>query len=143
MKKVKVTVRNIQKKIPVNPKEIKRLVLNILAVEKNRKPGQVNICIVDKNKIRKLNCKFHDVDSPTDVLSFDMGNKSELVIELAVSSDAAISYSKAIRTNPLSELYLYIVHGILHVLGYNDTTLREKSKMDKRQEFIMTTLGLA
>ncbi len=140
MRKVEVTVRNIQKKIPINPREIKKLVLDILAIERNRKPGQVNICFVTSSAIRKLNRKFHNTDSATDVLSFDMGDKARLMIELAISSGAAISYSKSVKTNPLWELYLYVIHGILHVLGYDDITPRQKLKMDKRQELILKKL---
>lgn len=143
MKKAEVTVRNIQKKIPVNPRRIKKLVLDILAIEKNRKPGQVNVCFVDGPTIKKLNRQFHKTDSLTDVLSFDMGDKSRIMIDLAVSSDAAISYARAVNTKPLSELYLYVIHGILHVIGYNDLTPAEKLKMDKRQEYLMKLLKLA
>ncbi len=140
MKKVEVTVKNIQKKIQINPREIKKLVLGTLLIEKNHKPGQVNVCFVDGRAIRKLNRKFHNTDSFTDVLSFDMGDKSGLMIELAISTEAAISYAKKMKTQAWPELCLYVIHGILHVLGYDDRTAREKLEMDKRQEFILKKL---
>ncbi|TBR17462.1 rRNA maturation RNase YbeY [bacterium] len=140
MKKVEVTVKNIQKKIQINPREIKKLVLGTLLIEKNHKPGQVNVCFVDGRAIRKLNRKFHNTDSFTDVLSFDMGDRSGLMIELAISTEAAISYAKRMKTQARSELCLYVIHGILHVLGYDDRTPRQKLKMDKRQEYILRKL---
>ncbi|MDD5729892.1 MAG: rRNA maturation RNase YbeY [Candidatus Omnitrophica bacterium] len=133
MKKFKVTVKNLQKKLPINPKKIKSLVFKVLSSEGARKSGEINICFVNDAKISEFNSKYLGINRPTDVLAFDISeNKDHLLTDIIISTDTAFSNSKVFNTTPLFELYLYVIHGTLHVLGYDDSTSKQRKIMEKK-----------
>ena len=69
------------------------------------------------------------------MISFDISNDPKKIqAEIAVSADTAIKNAKAFNTAPAYELRLYIIHGLLHTLGYNDRTDKLRSAMNKRSE---------
>ncbi len=68
---VKIIIKNFQKKIPVNPKRIKKTILNILSTEAIKKSGEIGVCFVSDRNIKKLNLKYRGENKATDVLAFD------------------------------------------------------------------------
>jgi len=60
------------------------------------------------------------------------GKKNELCADIIVSTDTAVRNAKAYKTSASYELNLYVVHGMLHFLGYDDKTARDRKKMDKK-----------
>ena len=73
----------------------------------------------------------------TDVLSFDLSGDIKngvLFGDIVVSVDSALRASKSLRIPFKEELTRYLIHGILHLTGYDDTTAFKKKKMWKRQE---------
>lgn len=84
-------------------------------------------------RISELNKKYLGKNYPTDCLAFDATN------DVVVSSDAAILNAKIFNTSPLFELSLYAVHGVLHILGYNDRTKKQKIAMhSKERKYVFT-----
>lgn len=80
---------------------------------------------------------------PTDVIAFDNSAKNaEISADIAVSSDTAIRNARLFRTSPLYELHLYVVHGVLHILGYRDNTAGKRKHMQERAESILLTSNL-
>ena len=110
-------------------------------------PVDVSIAIVGDRKIQQLNKRFRQIDAPTDVLSFssDAVDPSTGVPYLG---DIVISLPSAQRNalnsgHPLmDEMQLLIVHGILHLDGYDHDTKKNKDSMWKLQEKILTNLGI-
>lgn len=100
--------------------------------------AQVNVVFVSDAKIKALNKKFHKKDSYTDVLAFDLGDELDIV----VSTDAAARNSRIFGTTKQYELRLYVVHGLLHFLGYDDKTRKQKTRMQKRAERILSHVHL-
>lgn len=82
--------------------------------------------------------------SPTDVISFDISplKKDRLLADIVVSTDMAVRNSKVYKTSPEYELHLYISHGILHLLGYNDDTVLHRSLMDRKAKEILSGIKL-
>lgn len=66
------------------------------------------------------------------MLAFDSG-------EIVVSSDAAVRNAKIFKTEPLYELTLYVVHGVLHILGFEDRTKKQRESMQEKAENILRT----
>jgi probable rRNA maturation factor len=131
---VKITIRNLQKKIPVNPKRIKRAILNLLSAEGAPLTGEITVCFVTDREIKKLNKRFMRKNSPTDVLSFDLsGENSVIMADIAVSADTAMRNARVYRTTPEKEALIYVVHGVLHALGYNDSTKRDIEIMRRKE----------
>lgn len=140
---MKIIVKNLQKKIPFNPKGIKKIALNVLSLEGIKKSGQICFCFVNDKRIKELNLRFLNRNFTTDVLSFDNSiNKSEISADIVISTERAISNARVFKTTPIYELYLYIIHGILHLLGYDDKNARQRKMMQDRAICILATLKL-
>jgi probable rRNA maturation factor len=139
---VKITIKNLQKKIPINPKRIKKAILKACSLGGVEKSGEVNICFINDNSIRKLNLKYLGKDYPTDVIAFDMSQGRTLCADIAISTDTASSNAKRFKTTPEYELYLYLIHGLLHLLGYDDKTQRQRKKMEKMALSVLGALNI-
>lgn len=95
------------------------------------------------NQIRELNTLYLGRYCPTDVISFDTSNgKKELIADIAISTDTALRNAKKYSTSPWFEVYLYAIHGLLHVLGYDDATPGTRKKMQERTQGILASLKI-
>lgn len=110
-------------------------ILEIISSEIRVKPGEVNVSFISDRKIKSLNRLYHGRDFSTDVLAFDLSNDNkELVADIYISADTAVSNSKIFSTDPQTELYLYVIHGMLHLAGYDDHRPRETKLMRKKEK---------
>ncbi|MDO8488644.1 MAG: rRNA maturation RNase YbeY [Candidatus Omnitrophota bacterium] len=133
---MKITLQNLQKHLPIRAEKIKKLILKVLKGEGVKKSGWINICFVDNPQIKKFNAKFLKTKSSTDVLAFNLNEKKKKNIVLAdimISTQAALKQAVNYKTTPDYELSLYVVHGILHILGFDDHT-REQIKLMRKKE---------
>jgi len=100
----------------------------------------VSVAIVSDEAIRAVHRDYLGDDTPTDVISFTLREEDDpdaLLGELVVSIDTAHSEAKA-RGIPLAEeVCRYVIHGTLHLLGYEDDTPAKRKKMHARQEEIL------
>jgi probable rRNA maturation factor len=88
--------------------------------------------------MRNLNRSFLKHDQTTDVLAFGRLKGAEaLCADIAVSADTALRNCRVYGTTPQEELYLYIIHGVLHLLGYDDKTAGQRALMQKKAEEIL------
>ena len=105
--------------------------------------SEVSIVLVDNNYIRELNSTYRGYDSPTDVLSFclhDEGSAEEgdnilgdVIISVEKAKEQAINFAHSLQR----EVAFLVVHGILHLVGYDhETTAGEKDMMAK-QDLVM------
>ena len=143
---MKITVKNLQKKIPISPKRIKEAILEALSSQDIKKSGEITVCFVNDKKIRELNLKYHRRDASTDVLAFDISSpqsvSGSLFADIIVSTETAICNAKIYNTSPLYESCLYAVHGALHLLGYRDSNTKERELMQSRAEQILAKLKI-
>ncbi len=133
---VEIIIRDLQKKLPVNSPKIKNLIKKILKNERSKKNGCINICFVNNPLIKKFNIKFLKTNSTTDVLAFDLGDKKDkntILADIMISTDMAIKSAVKFKTSSSYELLLYVTHGILHILGYDDRTVLQKKLMRKKE----------
>lgn len=101
----------------------------------------VNIRIVDNNTILQANKDFLDHDYVTDVISFDMSDDTEKCFDIIVNAELAINNAQKLNIAPLSELSLYICHGMLHNFGFDDADPKKAEKMHKKEDEILHALG--
>jgi probable rRNA maturation factor len=132
---VKIIIKNFQKKIPINPKRIKQAILRVLSREGAKKSGEITICFVNDKKIKELNLRFLHKNRPTDVLVFDMQASADIVI----STDTAVRNARIFKTNRFYELHLYLVHGLLHLLGYDDSNRKQIQLMRRKEREYVNT----
>ena len=120
------------------------------ALSHQRQPAEVDLSIVltDDARLRQLNREYLDIDAPTDVLSFP-ASESDPETGASYLGDILISIPRAreqaaAADHPLeTEVQLLVVHGILHLLGYDHAHVKEKRKMWKAQAEILKELGLS
>ena len=117
-----------------------RFIKRVLCAEKIRK---ADLCIVcaDRRFVRQLNRRFSAKDADTDVLSFDLSQgefkSGYLTGDVVVSVDRAVSVASLLHLPFKEEICRYVLHGILHLAGYDDLTAGKKKKMWKRQEYLL------
>ena len=99
----------------------------------------VSILLCGEAEIAALHGRHLGDPSPTDVLAFELDGG----VELAVSVERARREARRRGTTIRAELALYIVHGILHACGFDDTTRRARSRMRAAEATIMRSLALA
>jgi probable rRNA maturation factor len=103
--------------------------------------ARLTIYVTTDSEIRALNQKFHAAHAATDVLSFPMEQSADkprpYIGDVVISYDHARAQAKAAGWRIADELDLLVVHGILHLLGYDDLTPRKRAKMWKRQKEIL------
>ena len=106
--------------------------------------AHITILLVSASFIKSLNKRYLSRNKATDVLSFDLKpfglRKVRLFGDVVVSVDAAAKASKTHKVPFRQELCRYIIHGILHLVGYNDKTEAGKKRMWKRQEELLNDL---
>jgi probable rRNA maturation factor len=96
---------------------------------------ELSVSFVDDAEMEDLHVRFMDEPGPTDVLSFPLNDVDEDGMRLL--GDVVIAPAVAARNNPdspVAELRLLVVHGILHLLGYDHEADAEKAEMWARQE---------
>lgn len=120
-----VTVSNRQRLLKVDTCRLKHLARYALELV-DASDDQLSIVLVSDKAIAKLNEQYHHTTGPTDILSFDYGGGEG---ELIISVDRAIAQAKLFRTTPARELALYLVHGLLHLRGFDDRTAAQRRQM--------------
>jgi probable rRNA maturation factor len=134
-----VTVHNLQRKISVNVAELEKFAGNAvqhsLQLQRRqrtdlRKLSEIFIWLISDRRMALLHRKFLGQSGPTDVMTFQHG-------EIFISVDTARRHARGFENSLLRELKLYIVHGLLHLHGFDDQTPSETHKMKAAQERIL------
>jgi probable rRNA maturation factor len=99
---------------------------------------QLNIVLVRDALIAKLNRQFHHREGPTDILTFDYGSG---IGELIISVEHAISQAARFRSTPSRELALYVIHGVLHLHGYDDLAPRPRVRMRAAEQKLLAIVA--
>jgi probable rRNA maturation factor len=150
-----VDVADNQECLPVDPEAVRDVVRQTLAAEKIV-AATISIAIVDNPTMHDLNRQYLNHDYETDVLSFLLessggdddasgiprGTGKTIDGEVIVSSEYAAKLAPEFGWEPLEELTLYIVHGLLHLCGYDDLTEAELPVMRQREREVLALIGL-
>jgi len=89
---------------------------------------ELNIVFVDKKEIRKLNSNFRGIDLETDVLSFSYDDEDEVFGEIIICPEVIKTQAKEYGNTFKQELTYMLIHGILHLAGYNHESNPEEAK---------------
>jgi probable rRNA maturation factor len=128
---ITVAISNRQKTLPIDRRRMRRVVHRIMH-DAGIMEAQVGVAVVDDATIARLHGKFLNNPEPTDVLSFLLERSPHaLEGEVVVSADTARMRAPQYGSTPDEELLLYVIHGTLHLVGYDDTTPRKRAAMRK------------
>ena len=142
---LKIIIKNLHTKIPVPQARLKRAAREVLLSQKRYRRADITVCVVTDASIAKLNARFLGKNAPTDVIAFDLSRKevpARLVADIVISADTACYNAGAFGTSALYEIYLYVVHGMLHLLGYDDVTAKQRARMQKKAEYFLRKIGI-
>jgi probable rRNA maturation factor len=136
---VKTTFTNFQSALPVSRSSVKNLVSAILEFL-NIQTDEVVVHFVDKEKICELHKEFFNDPTPTDCISFPIDSPFEthsgnsILGEIFICPEAAIEYARGKSIDPYAETTLYVIHGLLHLAGYDDLETDDRKEMRKAEK---------
>ena len=135
-------VSNLQRKVRVSPGRIRRTAESALSAL-GRADRDVHVSVVDDPAIRRLNARYLRSRTTTDVLAFDLEapGLSRLMGEVIVCADTAKRQARRVGVSVALELDLLVVHGLLHLAGWNDHEPREARLMHEREREILAETG--
>ncbi len=139
---MKLNIINLQKLHFIDKNRVKKLIIGILKVEK--KNAELNLVFTDNKKIKKINKTFLGHNFATDVISFTYNNASlenDISGEIIISVEMAIKLAQKLKCTIEGEIALYLVHGLLHLLGYNDKLKKDAKKMHLREKELLSMYG--
>jgi probable rRNA maturation factor len=129
---------------------VKKLVRQVLKAEGVAPPYEVSLVFTDSETVQRLNRDYRSVDEPTDVLAFYMlphkGTDSSFALppdgvtrlgEVIISYPQAVAQAREQGHSPERELALLVIHGILHLLGYDHEEPEEENKMRERERELL------
>ena len=147
MSQVRVHVNNQQSLFDVFADRITAAVRSVLEAH-HVMTGEISVAIVDDARIQHLNRTHLNHDFPTDVLSFlyesqrPKGMDRKIDGELVVSADTARRVGREYGLAEHDELLLYVVHGTLHLVGFDDDTDEARLHMRNQERQHMRQLGI-
>ncbi len=103
-----------------------------------RRDLEVSLLLTDDAEIARIHGEHLDDPTPTDVISFDLGDAAELVVSVETAARAAREHGHTMR----AELALYVVHGILHCCGFDDVRAADRRRMRAAEREVMQSLRL-
>ena len=99
-------------------------------------PESVEVSLIGDEEISRVHAQFMDNPHPTDVITFPYGQEGEILISVETAQRQAEEFDSPLER----EITLYLVHGILHLAGYEDGTKSSRDEMDALQESLLAGL---
>lgn len=157
-----VLIDNRQDAIEITDEQvafIEKIVKAVLDYEEWDEEVEVSISFVDNKEIQNLNREFRNIDAPTDVLSFPMLEYEEIsddeafseedyieaeipLGDIVISTEKVIEQSKEYGHSQERELAFLLVHGMLHLLGYDHMNEDDEKIMFQKQDQVLDMLNL-
>ena len=137
-----IAINNQQRTLKLNRQRLRAAIKEVLRGE-GIASGEISLAIVDDPAIHELNRRWLAHDEPTDVLSFILEkDDSRIEGEIIVSADTAVRRAVEFNWPPDAELLLYVIHGLLHLAGYDDREPTARAQMRDRERFYLQRLGI-
>ncbi len=118
---------------------LKRWIRGVIEKEKMQ-IGQVNIIFTTNNKILQINKEYLSHDYYTDIITFNYCDKEIVNGDIYISLDTVRNNSAYYGVKMIEELYRVIIHGILHLIGYNDQNKGESVIMREKETYYLERL---
>lgn len=139
----KATIQNIHPMCRVNRKDIEEVVIRVLKSEKMSLP--VDVILVDDDFMKKINHRFTKRRKTTDVLSFGMREGKNMGMDypglgdVYVSLDQAKKQAQEYGISIKEETSRLVIHGLLHLLGYDHKDEEHSKAMKEREEAYLSS----
>ncbi|RMF57756.1 MAG: rRNA maturation RNase YbeY [Calditrichaeota bacterium] len=127
--------------IPFNPEHWKHLVQQMID-EESLPASEINIIFVDDPYLRDLHDRFLGDNTVTDVMTFNLGTEHHIEGEIYISVDRAKDQAREFGVSLQEELARLIIHGLLHLKGYDDATPEEQRLMREKENHYLEKFNL-
>lgn len=123
----------------VNKKSLTKQWLKKVAENEGRKIGQIDIIFCSDYELLELNRKHLNHDYYTDIITFDYADKQSVISgDLYISTDRISDNARKFNNSDEEELRRVMVHGILHLAGFNDRTDEEIALIREKEDFYLS-----
>jgi probable rRNA maturation factor len=130
---ISIHITNRQKSLPLDRRRLRAAVRAVLH-DAGVCDAEISVAVVDDPAIAVLHGRYLDDPTPTDVLSFVLErSETRLEGEVVASADTARSLAAKYKSTPHDELLRYVIHGTLHLVGYDDATPRQRAVMRTKE----------
>ena len=140
-----VLVSTTQRRLALTParrQAIERLV-RFVAWKEKHPIDEIDVAIVGTARMARYNQEYLQHKGPTDVLSFDLGSEDgRLCAQIIVCAEVAQREAKRRGHRSWDELLLYVTHGLLHAMGYEDHTMAHAQVMHGRENELLEAFGV-
>ena len=134
---IDIKVFNSFEKIAINDLSVEKLARKILSEKSLNNKAVISIIFCDNKTLNNFKIKYFDEDVFTDIVTFKIEDKPFLEAELYISTEMAIENAKEFKVSLDNEIIRLISHGILHLIGYDDSNNSLSKKMFSVQEEIV------
>jgi probable rRNA maturation factor len=139
----RISIASPQEAVAIDRGRMREIVRAVLDGE-NEPQAEISLAFVDNATIHNLNKRYLQHDEPTDVLSFPLSEPgaAKLSGELVIGAEVALAQARERGHDVQAELALYVIHGLLHLCGYDDHDDADVRKMRARERHYLQQLGL-
>ena len=137
----KVSIASPQELVKLDRPRLREIVRQVMA-EEDIKDYEISLAFVDNPTIHGINKRFLEHDEPTDVITFPYSSGKVLVGELVIGVEVALEQARVGGHEVDAELALYVIHGLLHLVGYDDKDAHDRKQMRVRDRYHLNGLGL-
>ena len=110
-------------------------------ITEGKKTGDIQYVFCDDNHLFEINRTYLNHDTFTDIITFSTTDNKEVISgEIYISLDRVSENYKAHSTSLIEELNRVMIHGILHLIGYNDHSVSEKKLMRSKEDYYLHLL---
>ncbi len=117
-----------------NWKKIKELIVKVISKE-GKFSGDLNFIFAGNEFIKSINREFLNHNRYTDVISFNYGEENDIYGEVYISVEQVKINAMNYKVSYSEEMLRVMIHGVLHICGYNDYTKEEMAIMRRREDF--------
>jgi len=143
----RIEITDLQDYVNLEKKLITQVMRKALKKE-GRTTKSLSVVLTDDQHLRELTQRYFGRPSDTDVISFPLDQpgwpaNGGVNGEIIASAERAVEVARTRCTNPESELLLYLVHGLFHLIGYDDRTKAEAKRMHEAEDELLAQFGFA
>ena len=108
--------------------------LNSCIQDLDYKTGEISIIFCSDDYLLKINKKYLNHDYFTDIITFNYNENNTIIGDLFISIDRVKENAKELKVDFNNELYRVIIHGVLHLCGYNDKTQDQQKEIRTKED---------
>jgi probable rRNA maturation factor len=146
--RVSLSIANRQRSHRINLSFLRSVMASLIDELHQIEQGDLSICVVGETEMTRLNETYLKHQGSTDVITFDYREDSDsakrsasLQGEIFVCLDEALVQARRFGTDWQTEMVRYVVHGILHLLGYDDHGAVKRRKMKREENRLLKLLA--